>query len=134
MERELVYSALKTPDGTILESLHRHDFRAHDDKNGKRYIIDGGLSYVRSSMNGDEEYIAVYSDEPFEKVRQYAFRLIAGKKVTLAEMDEYHIEAALLWLEDSGKEETVPYRLLRLEKAWRKKENTWTIGRKQAKP
>jgi len=69
--RQMVYSAIKTPDGTIIESLHRHDYNTHTDKNGKFYMIDGGLAYIRCTVNGDEEFITVYDDEPFEKVRRY---------------------------------------------------------------
>ncbi len=55
----LIYNALRTPDGTVLTSRHRHDYVTHIDKNGKEYMIDGGLDYVRSSANGDEEYLTV---------------------------------------------------------------------------
>lgn len=79
MKHELIYRALKTPDGTILHSSHRHDYVTHEDKNGNHYMLDGGLDYCRRSVNGDEEIIEVYADEPFEKVRQYAYRIGYGK-------------------------------------------------------
>lgn len=69
MDKQLVYSALKTPDGTVLVSYHRHDYKTHLDKNGKQYMIDGGLDYVRCSINGDEDMLQVYTDHPFEVVR-----------------------------------------------------------------
>lgn len=109
----LIYSALRTPDGTVLESLHRHDFKTHEDKNGKTYMIDGGTDYLRCSMNGDEEFISVFDDEPFEKVRQYAYRLGYGKpgapdygifrKTTLAQMTDEHLEASLDYVTKGGK-------------------------------
>tara|TARA_R110000868_G_scaffold148357_1_gene370189 strand:- start:17507 stop:17839 length:333 start_codon:yes stop_codon:yes gene_type:complete len=44
---QLIRNAIQTPDGTILESNHRHDFVTHLDKNGEVYGIDGGLNYQR---------------------------------------------------------------------------------------
>ena len=64
----VVYSALRTPDGTLLESKHRHDFVSHEDANGKTYMLDGGLDYIRSSCNGDEVFIEVTLDYPHEIV------------------------------------------------------------------
>lgn len=74
-ERKLLYSAIKTPDGTILSSRHRHDFVTHIDKNGDRYFLDGGNDYVRKSINIIEaEDISVYDDEPHEKIRETVSR------------------------------------------------------------
>lgn len=105
MERRLVYSAIRTPDGTLLESRHRHDCKSHLDKNGKIYILDGGTDYVRCSDNGDEEFIQVYRDEPFEKIREYVYRLGYGKpgtpdygvfrKTILSQMTDEHLQASL---------------------------------------
>ena len=58
--KTLVYNAIRTPDGTVLESRHCHDYVTHVDKNGKEYILDGGLDYVRRSINGDEVLLQVY--------------------------------------------------------------------------
>tara|TARA_R110000803_G_scaffold47330_1_gene98758 strand:- start:579 stop:959 length:381 start_codon:yes stop_codon:yes gene_type:complete len=66
----LVYNAIRTPDGTVLESLHRHDFKAYEDHNGETYIVDGGLDYERRSsghMKPAEE-LSLYSDSPQEQV------------------------------------------------------------------
>lgn len=46
-EKRLIYNAIKTPDNTIIESIHRHDFNTHIDRNGKTYGVDGGLEYCR---------------------------------------------------------------------------------------
>ena len=40
---KLIRSCLETPDGTILQSRSRHDYRQHLDANGKTYMLDGGL-------------------------------------------------------------------------------------------
>jgi len=99
---DLIRNALRTPDGTILESHHRHDFKTYTDANGKEYMIDGGLDYVRCSANGDEEHLCVYIDDPHEKVRESMTWGTYGvngdqplKRITLAEMDTDHIQACL---------------------------------------
>jgi len=71
MERKLVYNAIRTPDGTLLESLNRHDYRTHLDKNGETYVNDGGNEYIRRSLNKIEaEDLSVYTDSPHEQIRK----------------------------------------------------------------
>lgn len=130
MKHELVYSALVTPDGTVLESLHRHDYRDHyDEKTQRRYMIDGGLDYVRRSAWGDEEMIRVYSTEPFEKVRQYAYRVERGRgsfgRVAICNLSNERLDQVFaeldLKLSDRDKELDTHYQLLKLETAYRDK-------------
>lgn len=54
---KLIRNRLQTPDGKILESVHRHDYVSHRDDNGKLYFLDGGLDYARCSAHGDEIYM-----------------------------------------------------------------------------
>lgn len=61
---QLLRNRLQSPDGTILESKHRHDYVCHLDKNGKMYFLDGGLDYARCSAHGDENYMQEWSDDP----------------------------------------------------------------------
>ena len=98
----IIYNALKSPDGTIIESRHRHDCVTHKDANGKGYMIDGGLDYIRSSANGDEEYLTVTLSDSHEVVREnltwgtYGIngdQPLSYKK--LCDMDTAHIEAVL---------------------------------------
>lgn len=98
----VVYSALRTPDGTLLESRHRHDCVTHWDENGKNYMIDGGVEYIRSSAHGDEEYITVTLDDPHEVVREVVTWGTCGKngdepyrEVKLSEMSNAHIKAVI---------------------------------------
>ena len=100
--RQLIYNALRTPDGTILESRDRHDYRTHDDVNGKRYMIDGGTAYVRSSANGDEDYLTLYTDDNHSEIRQVFTWGTYGKSgdeplrlVKLKDMTDNHIQAIL---------------------------------------
>lgn len=69
--RALLVNAIKTPDGTILESNHRHDYTSYLDKNGEYYFIDGGLDYTRRSVNKEPaEDACVYTDDSHEKIRE----------------------------------------------------------------
>jgi len=101
-ESGIVYSAIKTPDGTILQSRHRHDYQTYTDKNGKEYMIDGGLDYIRSSDNGDEEYITITLNHDHNIVREYTTWGTYGiygdeplRYITLKDMTTEHIEAVL---------------------------------------
>mgnify|MGYP000030855634 FL=1 len=98
----LVYNAIRTPDGTVIESTNRHDYVTHKDQNGATYMIDGGLDYVRSSANGDEEHLAVYLEDGHEQVRSaltWGTYGINGdqplKRVKLSDMNSNHIRAVL---------------------------------------
>lgn len=98
----LIYNALRTPDGTILESRHRHDFRTHTDANGKHYMVDGGLAYERRSAHGDEVILSRYDDEPHDEQRQIITWGSYGKEgksplryIKIADMETDHIKAVL---------------------------------------
>jgi hypothetical protein len=100
---QLVYNAIQTPDGTIIQSKHRHDFVTHEDKNGKRYMIDGGLDYCRRSNNGDEVSLCLTVLDPIEKIREVFTwgrnynekmeRLPATEWVLLKDLNEGHLDA-----------------------------------------
>lgn len=67
-----LYNAIKTPDGTIIESKHRHDFVCHKDKNGLTYCVDGGHDYAKrvfSNMNYED--LSIKDDGKFETRREY---------------------------------------------------------------
>jgi len=100
----LVYHAIQTPDGTILESLHRHDFRSHKDSvSGETYMIDGGIDYLRGSVNTIKpKDLSVYISDGHEKVREYVTWGTYGKngdepfrRVKLKDMETDHIKACL---------------------------------------
>lgn len=102
IDYSMIRNAMRTPDGTILQSRHRHDYVTHTDANDKFYMLDGGLSYVRCSANGDEEMLVVTLAEPHEEVREacdWGTYGINGDQplsyITLCEMDTDHIEAVI---------------------------------------
>ncbi len=41
--KEILCNRIQTPDGTILTSHDRHDFKSYVDKNGYEYMVDGGV-------------------------------------------------------------------------------------------
>ena len=98
----ILSNRMRTPDGTILESKHRHDYVTHLDANGKEYMLDGGLDYVRSSANGDEKFLTVEYDDPHEVIRDAVKWGTYGKNgdeplkyVAISDLDPYHLRAIL---------------------------------------
>ena len=69
-EKRILKNSIRTPDGTILESIHRHDFVSYKDKNGQYYAVDGGREYLKRSFDiHDFEELSVYDDETHENRR-----------------------------------------------------------------
>jgi len=101
--RKLLVNAIVTPDGTRLQSMNTHDYVTHTDANGEEYMLDGGISYVRRSVNKIPAADAsVYSDDPHEIIRtsfNWGTRGCGGgeplKWKTLDSLDTDHIEAIL---------------------------------------
>lgn len=72
MNNYIILNRIKTPDGTILTSYSVHDYKEHKDLViGEVYTVDGGTKYIRRSAN-KVPYIemSIYSDEPFEIIRE----------------------------------------------------------------
>ena len=103
MEKYLA-NRIRTPDGTILESMHRHDYVTYIDANGKEYMVDGGLDYLRRNIHDDAPYteLSVLSTDEHSVIRE-SFKWgtygIDGKQklkyVVLKDMSWDHIEAIL---------------------------------------
>ena len=103
-EPRIIYNAIRTPDGTVLESLHRHDYREYIDANGLEYMVDGGREYLRRTIQDTAPYeeLSVYDNEPIEKIREVFYWGTYGKKGDepkkmkgLAEMSDDHIKAII---------------------------------------
>ena len=103
MSAHILVNRIQTPDGTILTSHERHDYQTYRDKNGEKYMVDGGPAYLRRNLC-KEPYLdlTVYSDSPHEDKRD-AFSWgtygIDGKqpfkRVLLKDMTTDHIAAIL---------------------------------------
>jgi hypothetical protein len=108
MEKFKIYSAICTPDGTILESKHVHDFKRYLDKNGEEYMIDGGLDYMRTYINKKKAMdLSIYSNEPHELVRCFVERGGRGKDgkeplkfVLLKDIDDNWLKAIIDYEEE----------------------------------
>jgi hypothetical protein len=100
-ERQIVYNAIITPDGTLLESFHRHDYKCHEDTlTGKSYGIDGGLSYTRyiGDVLQDCKIKQYSTDDPHEVIRDFVSWGTYGKNgneplkfITVSKMSNQHI-------------------------------------------
>lgn len=106
MERKLLVSRIKTPDGTILTSKYVHDYKTHLDKNGELYMLDGGRDYQRTSLNNEPfEDVSIYSDSPYEEIRQYVERGTFTKDgyrvwVPLCKLSNDHLKNILTYNEE----------------------------------
>ncbi len=61
---------MRTPDGTDIVSRHRHDYVTYKDANGETYMVDGGLAYLRRSLNVERaRETSLYTDAPHEELR-----------------------------------------------------------------
>lgn len=101
---QTIASFLITPDGTKLQSYHRHDYKTHTDKNGEEYMIDGGLDYVRTSVNKEPaNHFRITMAWP-HPVRRESFHWGSyGKQgneplhwIALKDMEPDHIKAVLI--------------------------------------
>jgi uncharacterized Fe-S cluster protein YjdI len=94
-ERRLIANRWQCPDGTILESKHRHDFVQDSAGN----FIDGGIEgYTHRGgdiLNENWECLCVYSDDLHEKKRELFKWGSRDGWVTPAEMTTEHIRAVL---------------------------------------
>jgi hypothetical protein len=99
MSRKLIANQLRLPSGKIIRSLTTHDYVTCVE-DGVEYMVDGGTSYVRRSVAGED--CCVYSDDPIEIVRNYLTWGTYGKDgkdplklVLLCNLSNSHIEAIL---------------------------------------
>ena len=128
-ERELVVSRMKTPDGTILTSKHRHDYQTHTDKNGEVYFLDGGRDYQRTSVNKENmEDVSLYTDSPFEEIRKAlewgtfdkdGYRIFKP----ICELSDAHINKIIVYNIDRGLKDSMINSMMKKELLYRAKHN-----------
>ena len=101
---KILVNSIKTPDGTVLSSRHRHDFVMHQDSvTGEEYGIDGGGEYFRRIGNISQcEDLSITDKTPFEEVRKRFHWGSYGKKGDeplqrrrLLELSDTHIQAII---------------------------------------
>lgn len=100
---EFVYNAIQTPDGTILHSAYRHDYKECVDKNGETYMLDGGNHYYRSSVNKEKaKDISVRISDNISLIREHYTWGTYGKDgsntltpILLKDMSNSHIQAII---------------------------------------
>jgi len=110
MERKLILSQIQTPDGTILKSLHQHDYVTHVDANGEEYSLDGGNVYQRYNVCKEPfKDLSIYSDAPFEIIRKNYCRGGRGKDglqpltwVPLSKMSNEWLKNCIQYNDDRG--------------------------------
>ena len=105
----LIQNAIQTPDGTILISTHRHDFKSHIESNGECYMVDGGNEYLRRSVNPKPvgyTDLTLYLDDPAEVVQDKMLWGTYGKDgneplkyVFLKDCEKAHLEKILLQIQ-----------------------------------
>lgn len=129
MERELVLNRIRTPDGTILISRHRHDYVTYTDDNGLEYMVDGGTDYLRRTIQYEAPYkeLSLYTDDPFEEIRKHYCRGGRGKDgkqplkwIPIAEMSDEHLEATIQYNLERNMESSTSTMLYVKEQDYRK--------------
>ena len=101
---QIVANRIRTPDGTILQSYHVHDYKTYLDKNGYTYMVDGGNEYLRRTIVDEAPYeeLSVLLSDPLEDIRAAFHWGTRGKDrkeplrwVALKDLDTNHIQAIL---------------------------------------
>ena len=129
--RNIVHNAIQTPDGTIIESRHRHDYVEYIDANGNEYMVDGGLDYLRRGYTvADYTEMSLYEDDDIEVIRKVVTRGGRGKDgrqpmtfTPICDMNDEWLEAAIQYNIDYGMGHGVMNRLYKREQEYRTQNN-----------
>ena len=69
---QLLVNKIICPDGTVLESRHRHDYQEHEQEDGRVYLVDGGLDYQRIGFSDTEFTNCTYHvGDDHSKIREH---------------------------------------------------------------
>ena len=129
--QQIVHNAIQTPDGTIIESRHRHDYVEYVDANGNEYMVDGGTEYLRRGYTvADYTEMSLYEDDDIELIRKVVTRGGRGKDgkqpltfVPICEMNDAWLEATIQYNIDYGMGTMVMNRIYKREQEYRKQNN-----------
>ena len=129
--KSIVHNAIQTPDGTILESRHRHDWKEYTDANGNHYSVDGGMDYLRRGYTvQDYTEMSLYEDDDIEVLRKVVTRGGRGKDgkqpltfTPICEMNDAWLEAAIQYNIDYGMGTMIMNKLYKREQEYRKQNN-----------
>jgi len=100
----ILVNRIITPDGTSLQSFHRHDYLTYTDRNGQEYMVDGGLEYLRRNINptAPAKEASLYEGDLFSEIRKYFAWGSRGKGgheplhwIRLKDMEDDHINRIL---------------------------------------
>lgn len=103
---QIIENSMICPDGTYLRSYHQHDYKMHTDTlTGEVYMVDGGCSYLRRSINKvPATDTSVFMDNSFSIVRKAFVWKSYGKNgehapdgiyIALIDLETDHIRAIL---------------------------------------
>lgn len=105
MEKKIALNSIQTPDGTILISHHRHDYKKYQDQNGRIYIVDGGRDYLKRGFETEDfiEKSIFYDEQTDFQILREAFHWgnrgkngdMELKYLPISEMSNSHIQAIL---------------------------------------
>lgn len=101
--KQLVYNSITCDEcNETIVSYHRHDYKTCSCPN--EAMVDGGTAYLRygaKNMSKIKQF-AVYDDDDFELVREYATRGSRGKDgdqplswIAIRDMDDNYLKAIL---------------------------------------
>jgi hypothetical protein len=128
MEKRIILNQIKTPDGTILKSMHRHDYATYTDANGLEYMVDGGSEYLRRTVHESAPYeeLSVYEDAPFEVIRESFHRGGRGKDglqpltwTPMSQMSDAWLQACILYNEERGQGDSFATEMYKAELNYR---------------
>ena len=101
--KQLVYNSVTCQEcNETIVSYHRHDYKLCSCPN--EAMVDGGTAYLRYGAKNMRKIkiFAVYDDDDFELVREYATRGSRGKDgdqplswIAIRDMDDDYLEAIL---------------------------------------
>jgi hypothetical protein len=138
IRQKILANWIMAPDGTMIPSMHRHDYRTHETidsyemKEGDEVIspaitrhsmADGGCEYLR--RGGKFTEMSIYEDDPYEVIRRFVCRGGRGINldqpltyVPLFQMDNDWLKAVIEY-EEENRPENIFIKLYKKELKYR---------------